>query len=438
MKELQLLGGLTIALTSFASGVLARWVPPPSYSLYPSANGRYFAEANGTPFFWQADTAWLLTHRLNLEETQAYLEDRASKGYNIVLNVGFTQIGIDSPNRNGDLTFHNGDISRPNEPYWAYVDSIVKLAWEKYNIRMAMIPAWGAYAHDGVNPGVFTPSNARGFGEFIGKRYPYLPKFLFADTNPLWADQNSIVNGYTRGGIQKHYPSVDFRSVYDAMAQGIVHGERDASGKSTYEPLLTMHPRNQWMPDAPVALASANLGDRDYLTFDASQSGHVFTAPHPPIPWWNAKRGWEAVESMYNASSVGRRRPVLDNEAHYELRWADADKTIAWNTSDVRTGSWQAAFCGAAGITYGDDNVMQMYVPGLFDPAQSGIVKPWNESIHSLGSSQMQYIRKAILDRGSRSFFSRVPAQDIILGDPGKCRNTDKASNIPQHGTDCI
>src|ERR1041385_6958005 len=101
--------------------------------------------------------------------------------------------------------------------------------------------------------------------------------------------------------------------------------------------------------------------------------------------------------------------PVLDNEPHYELRWSrkneasDVDKR-PWNASDVRVGSWQTAFSGAAGITYGDDNVMQMYIPELFDPALSGVVKPWSESIASPGSAMMQYIKQAVLDRGKASF----------------------------------
>lgn len=64
----------------------------------------------------------------------------------MVLAVGFTQAGIDSPNRNGDLPFINDDITKPNEAYWAYVDSIVELAWSK-DIRICMVPAWGKYVH---------------------------------------------------------------------------------------------------------------------------------------------------------------------------------------------------------------------------------------------------------------------------------------------------
>lgn len=413
---------LLIGLLGLAASSSAKWTPPPEYALEITDNGRFLQEASGKPFFWQADTAWLLTHRLNFTETETYLADRAAKGYNVILNVGFTQIGIDSPNRNGDLTFHDEDTGRPNDAYWDYVDEVVRLAWEEHGIRMGLVPAWGYYAHDGTKPSVITAENGEAFGRFIGERYPYLPKFLFADTNPYWAESGAIRDEYLRGGVPNSHPSVDFRPVYDAVAHGIVAGERAAVGDDAYEPLLTMHPRNQWMPDAPVALASANLGDRDYLTFDAAQSGHADTPPNPPIPWWNARRGYETVEIMWNASVTGRARPVIDNEPHYELRWSrknDGGDRRPWNASDVRIGSWQTAFSGAAGVTYGNDNVMQMYIPELFDPANSGVVKPWSESIHDPGAAMMQYITKAILDRCGGSLERRVPAQDIVLGDAG-------------------
>lgn len=417
MKSPQFHGLLGLALA-----VNAKWVPPLEYGLSVSQNGRFLQDSTGKPFFWQADTAWLLTHRLNYAEIETYLADRAAKGYNVVLNVGFTQLGIDSPNRYGELTFHDEDVTRPNGAYWRYIDDVVELAWEKHGIRMAMVPAWGSYAHDGTDPYIITDENGEAFGRFIGKRYPYLPKSLFGDTNPYWADDGAIEDDYNAGGIPGHHPSANFTSVYDVVARGIVAGEREAIGDDGYGPLLTMHPRNQWMPDAPVALASSNLGDRDYLTFDTAQSGHADIPPHPPIPWWNARRGYETVEEMWKASTNGRTRPVIDNEPHYELRWSrkDAEDRRPWNASDVRKGAWQTAFSGAAGITYGNDNVMQMYIPGLYDPANSGIVKPWSDSINDPGAAMMQFVKKAILDRGKKSFFNRVPAQDVILGDPGE------------------
>lgn len=145
MRTIHLISTVFSAICSFF-GFAVAWQVPAEYGIRPSSDGHFFQDAGGQPFFWLADTAWLLFHRLDYSEAETYFTDRANKGFNVVLAVGFTQIGIDSPNRNGDLTFVDEDVTQPNEPYWAYIDSIVELAWGK-GIRIAMVPAWGYYVH---------------------------------------------------------------------------------------------------------------------------------------------------------------------------------------------------------------------------------------------------------------------------------------------------
>ncbi|KAL1617029.1 hypothetical protein SLS54_008024 [Diplodia seriata] len=308
--------------------IVAPWKVPADYAILPSPDGHFFQHTNGTPFFWQADTAWLLFHRLNHTECETYLTDRAAKGFTIVLAVGLTQIGIDSPNRNGDLPFIDDDVTQPNEPYWAHIDTIIALAWSK-RIRIALFPAWGKYVHSDTNaPSVLTTATAAPFGHFIGSRYPFLPKLLAADTNPWWTNKTAVNTAYAAGGVPPSFAFTDWSGVYDALARGLVAGERAAVADEAWMPLVTIHPTNQWFDagGGPVALASAFFADRDWLTLDAAQSGHADYPPNPPVAWWNARRGWEAVERMWEAGETegggGRRkvRPVLDNEAHYEGR----------------------------------------------------------------------------------------------------------------------
>jgi hypothetical protein len=327
------------------SQVASAWTPPPEYKITPSADGHFFEDSTGAPFFWQGDTAWLLFHRLNRSEADTYLSDRAAKGFNMVLAVGFSQIGIDSPNRNGDLTFIDEDLTKPNEAYWAYIDDIVELAWEK-GIRIAMVPAWGKYIHSSDDEGdVVDEKTARVFGEFIGSRYPYLPKILVADTNPYWTNKSAVKADYAAGGVPPVYKITDWTPIYDELAEGIVSGERATVNDAKWQPIITIHPTNQWFAGGPVAVASAFMGNKEWLTLDSSQSGHADFPPNAPIPWWNARRGWEPVEMMYavGETTPGTKRPALDNEAHYENRYDNGKNTYPyWNASDVRTGSWQA------------------------------------------------------------------------------------------------
>jgi len=176
------------------------------------------------------------------------------------------------------------------------------------------------------NASYLNKSTSQPFGHFIGARYPYLPKLLVPDTNPYWTNKTAVKADYFAGGVHSHYNWTDWSPEYNLLAQGIIEGEHatisiasnDSTTADQWKPLLTMHPTNQWFTGGPTAIASEFYPDAEWLTFDTCQSGHADFPPNPPIPWWNARRGWEPVEIMY--AKGGRYGPVLDNEPHYENR----------------------------------------------------------------------------------------------------------------------
>jgi Domain of unknown function (DUF5060)/Protein of unknown function (DUF4038) len=49
-----------------------------------SSDGRYFAHADGTPFFWMGDTAWNGPLRADDESWANYLDVRRRQGFNVV------------------------------------------------------------------------------------------------------------------------------------------------------------------------------------------------------------------------------------------------------------------------------------------------------------------------------------------------------------------
>ncbi|KAJ4301708.1 hypothetical protein N0V90_003801 [Kalmusia sp. IMI 367209] len=401
--------------------VQAKWSIPPEYALYASDNGHYFTTHTGSPFFWQSDTAWLLINRLNYTEAAHYLSDRALKGFNIIQACGAHCNGPSQTDRAGNLAFLEEDFNKPNEAYW----------------KIVMHPAWGSYVHnDKGAPGYLNETTARVFGKFIGERYPFLPKILFGDTNPWWKNKTAVSTEYAYGGVASthlpnDYPLLDFSSVYNALAEGIIEGEstlirNHSYGHNRYVPMISIHPTNQWFLGGPLALASSFFGNSDWLTFDISQSGHSDHPPNPPIPWWSCRRGWEPAELMWSVGETtpGRKRPAVENEPHYEWRYNNGKSSgvsnpAYWNASDVRAGTWQTVFAGMAGLTYGANTIWQMAIPDLYPADTSGPQIPWYEAINLPGSSQMQWIKKAILDRGNDTYFNRIPAQDVIIGNSG-------------------
>ena len=102
---------------------------PASTKLRVSANGRYLIQQDDRPFFYLGDTAWELFHRLNREEANRYLQNRATNGFTVIQAVVLAELdGLKTPNAYGDLPFRTDDPSQPNEAYFKHVDYIVTKA----------------------------------------------------------------------------------------------------------------------------------------------------------------------------------------------------------------------------------------------------------------------------------------------------------------------
>ena len=73
-------------LTVIAVGVWAgdNQKPWDNGRLKVSDNQRYLMHENGTPFFWQGETGWLLPERLDRAEAEWYLQRCREEGYNVV------------------------------------------------------------------------------------------------------------------------------------------------------------------------------------------------------------------------------------------------------------------------------------------------------------------------------------------------------------------
>ena len=52
--------------------------------IHPDPSGHFLVTESGQPFFWLADTAWELFHRLNRAEAEHYLETRRRQGFNVI------------------------------------------------------------------------------------------------------------------------------------------------------------------------------------------------------------------------------------------------------------------------------------------------------------------------------------------------------------------
>ncbi|HSL47409.1 MAG TPA: DUF4038 domain-containing protein, partial [Anaerolineales bacterium] len=326
---------------------------------------------SGQPFFWLADTAWELFHRLNREEVEHYLETRRRQAFNVIQAVVLAELdGLHTPNANGHLPLLGDDPLRPNEYYFRYIDEIVRLAAEK-GLYMGLLPTWGDKVHGGlwgVGPVIFNLESARGYGKFLGQRYRH-------DSNILW-----ILGG--------DRPADGYEDLWTAMAEGIIKGlER--------RPFFTYHPRGG-------ASSSAWLQDADWLDMNMLQSGHVLLdAP-----------SWEMIRADYTRALL---KPVLDGEPNYEDHPVDPflrkwqPEFGRYTDYDVRKQAYRAVFAGACGHTYGHHSVWQFWT---MEREPVNFPMPgWREAILRPGAAQMAHLKNLML---SRTYLSRVPAPEML------------------------
>jgi len=368
-RHVRFLAGGAVAV-AFALGAVAAQGPA---QLKVSDNHRFLVHANGRPFFYLGDTAWELFHRLNREEADRYLENRARKGFTVIQAVAVAEVdGHSAQNAYGHLPFSDMDPARPAvtdgpaNDYWDQVDYIVYKA-ESLGLYIGFLPTWGRYWHDKVKDGkpLFTEANAQTYGEWLGKRYK--------DRAILW-----ILGG------DRNVENEQQKAVIRAMARGLRQGNGGTH-------LITLHPTggqgsSQW------------FHEDDWLDFNMRQNGHV--AEFAP---------YAKTRADYDRIPV---KPVIDGEPLYE------DHPVSFNpkdfghsiSADVRRPLYWDLFQGAFGHTYGHHSVWQMYAPGR-EPI-NGPLMPWYEAIDQPGAGQMQFGRWLM---ESRPFLTRVPDDSIIV-----------------------
>ncbi len=341
-----------------------------NWGLKVSDNGRFLVHTDGTPFFYLGDTAWELFHRLTLQESAVYLDDRAKNGYTVIQAVVLAELdGLNVPNAEGEKPLLNNDPEKINEAYFRHVDKVVEMARER-GLYVAMLPTWGdkvvkaPWSEAGQL--IFTPEKARAYGRIVGRRYRNQPNIIWV----LGGDRDP-------SGVE---------TVWREMAAGIKEGD---GGRH----LMTFHPVG--------GHSSADKFHADtWLDFNMRQNGH---APQ------SQSRSWEKITADYARVPV---KPVIDAEPLYE------DHPLAFNAKElgysfdahVRQYAYADIFAGACGFTYGNHAVWQMYGPNR--TPVNGPLMYWYEAIHRPGATQMRFVR-ALLE--SRPYLSRVPDQSIVV-----------------------
>jgi len=313
-----------------------------------SNDSNYIVTQLNKPFFWLGGTAWELIHRLDRNEVDKYLTNRSKKGFTVIQTVILAELdGLNTPNAYGETPLINNDPTKLNENYFKHVDYVLNKANE-LGLYIGILPTWGDKFNKkwGDGPEIFNQKNAKIYGELLAKRF-------LSHNNLIW-----ILGGDRKPEDKKHY------DIIRAMADGI------RSIDSIH--LITYHPEG--------GTKATDYLDEKWLDIDMYQSGHDR----------NSKEYSYVVESKKSKSA----RPIINGEARYEnipnRFW---EKPIyEWlDDADVRISAYWSLISGAAGYTYGCNDIWQMYDinkgPRLFARTD------WQVALDLPGSSQMKYMK---------------------------------------------
>jgi hypothetical protein len=342
--------------------------------LVVSENKRFLMFSDGTPFFYLGDTGWELFHRLSYPEAEKYLENRRQKGFTVIQAVILAELdGLNIPNRNGDRPLINNDPLRPNEAYYAFVDSVIRLA-ERKGIFIGLLPTWGDKVDKstwGTGPLIFNPDNAMAYGKYLGKRYKDFP-------NIIWINGGDRPGGTNAAGTGSNFP------VWDALGKGIKAADPNH--------LMTYHPWGE-------RSSSEWFHDCTWLDFNMAQTGH-------------GQRSYAIYRMIREDYERIPAKPCMDGEPRYEdhpINWRP--DSLGWfNEMHVRQAAYWNLFTGSHGHTYGCHPIWQMAAPGREFVGYARHY--WYDVLNLPGASQMLNVRRLM---ESRPMLRRVPFSEIIL-----------------------
>lgn len=365
--------GTCLILSLFVQTLVGQQITGP---IQIHKNQRYFTDAAGTPFFWMADTAWELFHRLDLEESSMYFDKRKAQGFNVVQAVGLAELdGLTDPNANGDTPFLDQDFTEPNEAYWKHVDAVLNLALER-ELHIALLPTWGDKLFMdswGTGPAIFNLETAYTFGRWIGERY---------------SDQKNLI--WIIGGDRNPRKETNDVEVWNQMARGILETQNPKNRQ-----LMSFHPQ----PTEPGG-SSNWFQQAEWLDFNMHQTGHC-----PDVATY---------QKITHDLALTPKKPTLDGEPMYEEhpKCFDAKNQGYSEAIDIRKIMYWNVFAGAAGQTYGCHAVWQMY--DLDKVPVNAPLKPWHRSLDLEVANQVKHLKSLML---SKSYFDRIPDQGLIVGE---------------------
>ncbi len=323
-----------------------------------AASKRWLEHADGTPFFWLADTWWMgLCKRLEWpDDFERLLADRLEKGFTVIQIIAglYPDMPAFDPRGANEAGFPwETDYARINPAYFDAADLRIQRLVSR-GIVPCIVGCWGYFL-----PWMGT--------EKLKKHWRYLVA-RWGAYPVIWCLAGE--------GTMPYYLSKDKQGEAALQKKGWTEIARYVRSIDGFHRPVTIHPSSS---------ARECVEDQSVLDFEMLQTGH---SDRQSIP--------NTVRLVSGGREREPRMPVIDGEVCYEGILEASREEIQ------RFMFWACMLSGAAGHTYGANGIWQVNRPDQpFGPSPHGRSwgdRAWDEAMRLPGSGQLG-IGKALLAR---------------------------------------
>jgi hypothetical protein len=342
-----------------------------------SKNRRYFVHADGTPFFWLADTVWSGPMASSDDEWQHYLKERVRQKFTAAQWVATQYLTNPTGDRLGRLAYEGQEKIKINLEFYQHLE-------QKHGAILAAgllsVPTllWAAHWNPEVtkdNPGATLPED----------QAILLARYMVA----RWGAD--AVAWFLPGDADYQGEAGErWRRIGRAVFSDITHAP------------VTLHPNGrQWI---------GNFKDESWIDFIGYQSGHgdgteydKWLLEGPPATQWNE-------EPMH---------PIINLEPPYENHIAYFTQQPFNALATRKRLYWSLLVSPTAGVTYGGHGVWG-WDDGTRPPTahpKTGIPLPWREALNMPAAEQVPHLYDVFT---SLEWWRLRPAQELLVTQPGK------------------
>jgi len=343
-----------------------------------SDNRRYLVHADGTPFFWMADTAWNGPLHATPEEWDHYLKERTRQKFTASQWMATQSVASPIGNRERQFPYSGQDNIAINPAFFHRLDARHKAlndAGFLSVIALLWAAEWSTPSENAANPGHVLPEDQLiRLGRYMVARWgaDLVAYFLAGD-------------GLYLGEKAPRWHRIG-RAIFGDKPRAPV----------------TMHPAGmQWIAD--------DFKDEAWYDFIGYQSGHG--DDEPTMAWLNSG---PPATAWRNAPP----RPIINLEPPYEDHISYQNKTRFDDQAVRRAMYWSLLVSPTAGVSYGGHGVWG-WDDGTTTPMghpTTGVPKHWRQALLLPGAEQVAHLVDCFT---SIEWWRLQPAQDLISQQPG-------------------